>query len=171
MRTGAGPLIDIRPLVPADRDSIQALLVETEVFTREEVATALELVDIALHNRQQRDYRIFSGLGDDGQVAAYYCIGPTPLASGTYDLYWIAVKPSRQARGVGRQLLKHAEKLVASEQGRLILAETSSRPAYDRTREFYVKNEFQEVARIREFYNPTDDLVIFGKYLPQSGGS
>jgi len=146
------------------------MLVETDVFSSDEVAVALELVDRVLDDENQQDYDIHSGLDEAGNVAGYYCIGPTPLTSGTFDLYWIAVRPSLHNTGVGRLLLKHAEDLVASRHGRLVLAETSSRPAYEPTRGFYLKNQYREVARIREYYSAGDDLVIYGKYLTQPGG-
>ena len=170
MRSGADPLIDIRRIVPAHREPIHRLLVATDVFSHEEIAIALELIDSVLGDESQTDYEIYAGIDGEGEVAGFYCIGPTPLTSGTYDLYWIAVKPSLHNKGVGKLLLKHAEEIIASRKGRLVLAETSSRPAYERTRRFYAKNEYREVARIQAYYTAGDDLVIYGKYLSQSGG-
>jgi ribosomal protein S18 acetylase RimI-like enzyme len=98
-------------------------------------------------------------------VDGYYCLGPTPATRGTFDLYWIAVAPSQQGRGVGRELNRHAENLVRSMGGRLIIAETSSRPDYSGTRRFYVKAGYKEVATIQDYYKVGDDLVVYGKYL------
>ena len=104
-----------------------------------------------------------------GEIIGYYCVGPTPLTRGTYDLYWIAVKPSLHGSGIGKQLLHHAEEWVMAQEGRLIVAETSSQPKYESTRMFYIKNEYREVARVRDYYTVGDDLVIYGKYVSQSG--
>jgi ribosomal protein S18 acetylase RimI-like enzyme len=169
MRDGEGRLIQIRALQDDDRGPIRAILVATGVFTAEEVDVALELIDYALNDRLQQDYDFRVGIAESGEVAGYYCTGPTPLTVGTYDLYWIAVNPSLHDRGIGRQLLNDAEKLVRSQGGRLLIAETSSQPKYEHTRTFYLKNQYSEVARIREYYKVGDDLVVYGKYLSQSG--
>jgi ribosomal protein S18 acetylase RimI-like enzyme len=106
-------------------------------------------------------------LDDGGEVAGYYCIGPTPATDGTFDLYWIAVKPSVQGRGVGGGLTAHAERLIRGRGGRLVIAETSSQPKYERTRTFYASQGYTQLSRIRDYYRAGDDLVVFGKYLSQ----
>lgn len=154
----------IRPLRPEDREPILRLLRETEVFSSAELDIACELIDIVTAKHDQHDY-IINVYEDNGQVLGYYCMGPTPGTEGTYDMYWIAVKPERHGRGVGGALDRHAEDLARSQGGRLIIAETSSRPAYEKTRHFYLRHGYAEVARIRAYYRPDDDLVVFGKYL------
>ncbi len=156
----------IRPLRAPDRQPIQTLLKETGFFSPEEIQIALELVDIVLTRPEQMDYIIFTH-ETDGDLDGYYCVGPTPATAGTYDLYWIAVAPSRQGRGVGQALIRHAENLVGSMGGRLIIAETSSRDEYAPTRGFYLKSGYGEAARIRDYYRVGDDLVVYGKYLTQ----
>jgi ribosomal protein S18 acetylase RimI-like enzyme len=134
------------------------------VFTGEEVAIALELIDAATGGTEQKDYlvRVYE---EEGKVAGYYCIGPTPATEGTFDLYWIAVDPACHGRGVGSALDEHAAALARERGGRLLVAETSSRPHYEPTRRFYAGRGYAELARIRGYYRADDDLVIFGKYL------
>lgn len=155
----------IRPLVRADRAPLEAILAETGVFSEHEVAIALELIDVVLDRKDQKDYVIETALNDAGGVEGYFCIGPTPATHGTYDLYWIAVKPSTHGKGVGKALLERAEELVTSWGGRLLIAETSSRASYDGTRMFYVRTKFIEAARIKDYYSVGDDLVVYAKYL------
>jgi aminoglycoside 6'-N-acetyltransferase I len=154
----------IRPLRDGDREPIERIVAATGVFTDDELAIALELVDTVLGKPGQKDYRI-RVYEEGGKVLGYYCIGPTPATDATYDLYWIAVDPAAQGKGVGAQLDEHAAGLIRETGGRLVIAETSSRPAYDGTRAFYRRRGYEEVARIREYYRPGDDLVVFGKYL------
>ena len=143
------------------------MLGETNVFTDDEITVALELIDIALDNPSQKDYRVFTGVEENETVAGYYCIGPTPMTQGTYDLYWIAVSPAIQNKGFGKRLLEHAEEQIVNDKGRLVIAETSSQPKYERTRTFYLNNRYAEVARIKDYYRPGDDLVVYGKYVSQ----
>jgi ribosomal protein S18 acetylase RimI-like enzyme len=140
------------------------LLVETNVFTAEEIGIALELVDVVLGNPQQKDY-IIRVCEDSGEVLGYYCMGPTPATESTFDLYWIATKPTEQRRGIGTSLDEHAADLVRSRGGRLVIAETSSQSKYDKTRRFYRARGYTELSRIRDYYRIGDDLVVYGKYL------
>jgi GNAT superfamily N-acetyltransferase len=167
MRAGTDTLIHIRPIISDDREPLQQILEETHVFTVAEIHIALELIDTVLENPATKDYIIRTASGQDNDVLGYYCIGPTPLTVSTYDLYWIAVKPSIHNKGTGSQLLHDAEQLVRSSGGSLIIAETSSLPQYENTRMFYLRNRYQEVARIRNYYKMDDDLVVYGKYLSQ----
>lgn len=154
----------IRPLKREDREPIRRLLVETGVFTDEEVDIALELVDIAVDKPDQKDYIIYT-YEDGGEILGYYCVGPTPATQSTFDLYWIATKPSGQGKGVGSALDEHAANLIRSKSGRLVIAETSSQPKYEKTRRFYLTRGYTELSRIRDYYRIGDDLVVYGKYL------
>jgi GNAT superfamily N-acetyltransferase len=168
--SGASPVPDgahdenIRPLRRSDREPLHRILSETGVFTEDEIGIALELIDMTLDVPDQEDYIIFT-YEDSGEVLGYYCVGPTPGTEGTYDLYWIAASPAAHGTGVGKRLNAHAEAFVAGLGGRLLIAETSSRPHYERTRMFYVRRGYGELARIRDYYRPGDDLVVYGKYL------
>lgn len=154
----------IRPLHRGDREPIRRLLIATKVFSEDEVAIALELIDIVLEKPGQKDYiiRVFE---EGEKVLGYYCVGPTPATQSTYDLYWIAVDPAVHGRGVGAQLDDHALDMVRGMGGRLVIAETSSRGSYDGTRAFYVGRGYAELARIKEYYRAGDDLVVYGRYL------
>ncbi len=154
----------VRPLRPSDRQALHALIVDTGMFTEEEVDVAMELIDIAVDNPGQNDYTCFCY--DAGEkVQGYYCVGPTPATDGTFDLYWLAVERTAQGGGIGRVLNHHAERLVKSMGGRLLIAETSSQAKYEKTRQFYLRQGYKEVARIPQYYRPGDDLVVYGKYL------
>jgi hypothetical protein len=54
---------------------------------------------------------------------------------------------------------------MADSGGRLAVIETSSRPAYERTRKFYLKHGYAVQARVADFYAPGDDRVICTKVL------
>lgn len=152
----------IRPLRASDRTSIERLLIEADVFRDEEVAVALELVDIALQKPDQEDYR-FAVAEVEGEAAGYACWGPTPGTRGTWDLYWIAAAPRFQGLGVGRALLTAAEKALSAEGGRLCVVETSSLPQYEPARRFYLRSGYREAARISDFYQPGDAKVVYTK--------
>ena len=68
-----------------------------------------------------------------------------------------------QGRGVGRALLSHVEASVRSLGGRLLVAETSSKDSYAGTVSFYRRRGYEEVSRIRDFYDRGDDRLVFVK--------
>jgi ribosomal protein S18 acetylase RimI-like enzyme len=94
---------------------------------------------------------------------AYYA--PAVAASGVSDLLMIAVLPGIQRQGRGERLLRHVENALRAYGQRMLLVETSALPHYDRARAFYLKNGFEEEARIRDFYHAGEDKVVFRKQL------
>lgn len=162
----------IRPMLPHDRQQVYNILQDTNRFTIEEINVAMELIDIYLFNKEQKDYNIYVTEEKKNEILGYVCYGPTPATFGTYDLYWIAVSPAIQGKGIGKCLLLFVEEQVKKKKGRLIIIETSSRDDYKETRNFYLKNNYQVAAQIKDFYNRGDDRVIFSKYFySQNGGS
>jgi len=155
----------IRPLLEKDRAKLLSILIKTRAFTSAEIDVAMELIDIVLKDHIQKDYQI-DCVGDDEDLAiGYICYGPTPMTRGTFDLYWIAVDPDFQEQGVGSKLLGFLDERVKVRGGRMILADTSTIPQYEKTQRFYVKNGFQEVARIPDYYHSGNDRITFCKRL------
>lgn len=151
-----------------DREKLKDILYKTENFSKEEKEVGLELIDIAINNSEQKDY-YFKVAEEGNKVLGYYCIGHRALTDGVFDLYWIVVSPEARGFGIGTELINDAENFVKALNGRLILAETSSRDDYENTRNFYKKNNYKELAIIKDFYKVGDSLIIFGKYLKNQG--
>ena len=170
------------------RGRLREILDATAVFRPDEVDVALELFDQSLLEErvplspdeqissagsldQSPDYE-FVGLFDDAdRLIGYACFGPTPGADRTYDLYWIAMHPTLHGHGGGSRLLEEVEERLRARGARLLVVETSSRDDYTRTRRFYEARGYTEAARLREFYAPGDDRVIYTKRLAVGGSS
>ena len=158
-----------------DRARLAELLVDTGAFHAEEVNVALSLFDLT-HGENGSgaddapvDYE-FVGAFDGDRLVGYACYGATPATEGTYDLYWLAVDPAMQGRGVGRALVREVETKLAGMGGRLLVVETSSRPDYDGTRKFYARSGYVEAARVRDFYAPADDRILLTTRLTTRDG-
>jgi len=154
-----------RPLFEKDRATLLSMLIKTRAFTSAEIDVAMELIDIVLKDRVQKDYQVECMVNDQDLVIGYICYGPTPMTQGTFDLYWIAVDPDYQEQGAGSRLLSSLEEVVKARGGRMILADTSSIPHFEKTQKFYLKNGFQEVAKIPDYYHPGNDRMTFCKRL------
>jgi ribosomal protein S18 acetylase RimI-like enzyme len=153
--------MNIRTLHSNDRSHIHQILLGVGNFSPEEITVALELIDEILH--QPQTTYLLRVLEDEGQVRGYVCYGPTPLTQGTYDLYWIAVDSHCHGKGYGQALMRAVEQDVFSRGGRLLLIETSSQQTYEGTIRFYNRAGYELAGRIRNFYRPNDDKLIFSK--------
>jgi ribosomal protein S18 acetylase RimI-like enzyme len=153
----------LRPPRPTDLDAIFRLLSAAGNFNAAEREVGVEVAQAALA-RPGEDYHLVVA-EDGGAVTGYACWGKASLSDGTWDLYWIAVDPAARGRGIGRALLEHCESAVRQAGGRSLLAETSSRPGYEGTLEFYRAAGYETLARFRDFYSAGDDKVVFGKYF------
>ena len=162
--------MNFEPLRVADRSRVNEILVATGAFAEDEISVALELFDSVDHDAQgtrpqgrpfDADYEFIGARDVEGSLLGYACYGPTPSTDGTYDLYWLAVHPEAQGQGAGRQLVAFLERQLTTRGARLLVAETSSRSDYARTREFYQRAGFAEAARVRDFYAPADDRIIY----------
>jgi ribosomal protein S18 acetylase RimI-like enzyme len=155
----------IRSLVQKDRTRLDSILINTRFFTSEETEVAMELIDIVLKNRNQKDYQIYCMVDDQDEPLGYICYGPTPMTEGTFDLYWIVVDSRYGGQGIGSRLLDFLEEAVRRRNGRMILGDTSSIPPYEKTQKFYLRKGFQEVARVPDYYCPGNDRITFCKRL------
>jgi len=158
-------LVRIRPTIREDYDAIIEVLKKTDHFTDGEIKIADELLNSYFNQSIESGYWTYTALTD--RVAGYICYGPTPLTVGTYDIYWIAVDPAVQGQNIGTELLSFAEDDIMKNRGRLITVYTSSQEKYISTRNFYVKRGYREGARIRDYYRPADDLVIYVKQISE----
>lgn len=158
----------IRALTNTDRDKIKNILVDTRNFNDDEITIAMELIDLYINEPNQKDYEIFVDAEDIGTINGYVCVGPRPLTKGTYDLYWIAVNPNVQSKGIGSGLIAYIENYLKQKSVRLILIETSGKLSYEKERKFYEKNLYDKLVEIKDFYNVGDSLVIYGKYISES---
>lgn len=153
--------VKIRPTKREDRESIVDILRRTGNFLNDEIKIAEELLDSYFADSLESGYWTYTAELD--KVVGYICYGPTPLTSGTFDIYWIAVDPEVQGKHVGTKLLSFAEDDIVRHNGRLITVYTSSQEKYRNTRAFYLRRGYREGCRIRDYYKPGDDLVIYVK--------
>lgn len=161
--TATADLLTLATPTAADRDRVRAIVEATDVFRPDEVTIALEVFDGAVA-KPGVDY---TGLGAyaEERLVGWAAWGETPGTEGTWDLYWIAVDPTFQTKGVGRQLMAQCEAAIAGRDGRLIVVETSSRASYAPTRAFYERLGYVAQARIPDYYAPGDGLTVYVKSL------
>lgn len=153
-----------RSLELADRRPLEDLIRATDFFNREEIAIALELADDRLEKGEASHYRFLVGEAD-GRLAGYACWGVIEGTRESVDLYWIAVHPDFQGRGIGAVLLEEAEAWIAASGRTRVYVETSTRAQYESTRAFYRARGYTLSAELPDFYAPGDGKAMFVKVL------
>jgi D-alanine-D-alanine ligase len=143
---------------------IEALARVTGFFSAAEVAIARELADAAVQQGAVSGYH-FVIAEEAGALQGFTCFGPIPATQHSFDLYWIAVDPAAQRRGVGREMLSVSEQEVLRLGGLRLYADTSSRSQYEPTHAFYTRSGFARAAYLEDFYAPGDGRITFLKCL------
>ncbi len=163
---GTAPVLRYEPR-PEDRQALKELLESTGFFYAHEIEVALELLDDRLAKGTKSDYYFI--LADlEGKLVGYVCYGPITVTEHRFDMYWIGVHQQWHGQGIGRALIQAAEAHMRELQGAYVYVETSSRPLYEPTRQFYLKCAYALVARVPHFYADDDDRMIYMKDLKSS---
>jgi acetoin utilization deacetylase AcuC-like enzyme/GNAT superfamily N-acetyltransferase len=147
-----------------DVGRVRSLVASTGFFNAAEVEIAAELVTERLTKGVRAGYHFVLAERGAGLVA-YACYGPIDGTRGSFDLYWIAVSPEEQGKGLGTQVYQRAEAAMRKAGAGRVYADTSSSERYAPTRGFYERMGFVEDARLAGFYGPGDGKVIYRKEL------
>lgn len=166
---GVSGKVSLAAVPSGKRNRVVEILKSSQLFRDDEVDVALELFDQSAEDETgtvEQDYTFVGAYDGTGELIGFACYGPTPDTDRTYDLYWIAVDQAAQNTGSGTTLLEEVERRLQERSARMVVVETSSRPDYEGTRNFYLRRGYQEAARVKDFYGPSDGRVIFTKRLP-----
>lgn len=147
-----------------DGQRVRRLVDITGFFHPQEVALAEELVNERLARGDDSGYH-FIMAEHYGRLAGYACFGPIPCTASSFDLYWIAVHPDFQGRGLGRRLLTEAERRIKAVGGTRIYVDTSQRVQYASTRAFYEGRGYRLETVLKDFYAVGDGKAIYCKAL------
>lgn len=149
----------------ADAAAVATLVASTGFFNADEQAIAVELVEETLARGDASGYRFLFADAADGSLAGYACFGAIPATAASFDLYWIAVSPLAQRRGLGTELLREAEAVIRRLGGTRVYIDTSGRAQYAPTRAFYASAGYSVAAEFEDFYAPGDAKIVFCKPL------
>ncbi len=149
----------IRPVEKGDIPFIKTIAEVTELFPGDMLDAM-----IAPYFSHTKPDIWFVCVDDDEPIGFGFC-EPERMTDGTWNLLAIGVAPAHQSNGVGAELMTYLEDRLAQKGERVLLVETMSLPEFERTRAFYRQNGYVEEARIRDFYEPGADKVVFWKRL------
>jgi GNAT superfamily N-acetyltransferase len=152
-------------LSAGNRKSIEDILKSTGYFYDFEIDIALGLVDDTItYGTEECGYHWMKLIDEDGMVAfANYVKNSFSVHS--WDLYWIAVHQNSRHKNLGSALLKAVEDDIRRMGGKILWLDTSGRPLYKPTENFYKKNGYNLMASLKDFYAPGDPKQIYSKTL------
>lgn len=151
---------EIRKVRRADIPELKKVLDSSELFPSHLLD---DMINDYLNNESSTDFW-FTTIENEKPVSIGYC-APERLTEGTYNLYAIAVNKSLQGNGIGKQMMEYIESHLRKSGNRILIVETSGKPEFELTREFYIKCQYIKQAVIPEFYEKGDDKVVFWKKL------
>jgi ribosomal protein S18 acetylase RimI-like enzyme len=161
-----GPPVAFRDAVrKSDIETVREIVEATEYFNASEVPVAVELVQENLAKGEAASGYSFIFADRDGRTVGYICYGLIPCTVSSYNLYWLAVLPDTQGEGIGKALMREAERRIREAGGTRIYIDTSYKAQYEDTRGFYEFLGYELDALLKDFYAPGDDKVIYRKVL------
>lgn len=163
MNEGRVSDVSIRPTAQGDLTELKCIIDAADLFPSEMLD---EMVAPFLADAHHESRWLTSSVARGAVAVAYYV--PERMTTGTWNLLLVAVHPDCQGRGVGSGLMRYVEADLASSDARLLLVETSGSPTFAATRAFYRHIGYGEEARIRDFYQPGEDKIVFRKVLTAS---
>ena len=156
----------IRAARPQDRESIIEIAQLSGLFPPDGIADIETTLAAFFAGQTDGDQWLVSILESRTAAIAYYA--PERMTDGTWNLYLLAVHPEHQGQGLGGALVQQVEHDLLQLSARVLLIETSGVPDFAGQRAFYTRLGYHEEARIREFYAPGDDKIVYWKLLQRA---
>ncbi len=149
----------IKPTTKDDIRDLQLVLDETGLFPGE------MLPDMLAPSIAGETDAFWLMYHHNGKAVGLCYTVPEELADGTWNMLALAILPELQGQSLGTALVASVERHLSDRNQRILIVETSGTDEFALTRKFYARNEFEEEARIRDFWADGDDKVIFRKAL------
>jgi ribosomal protein S18 acetylase RimI-like enzyme len=148
----------------ADREAVRKLVADTGVFSEVEIGWAVEVVDAALTRGDTAGYHFIFADADHG-LDGFTCFGPIDGTDNRFDLYWIAVSPKAQGKGLGKKLLAASMDAARKYDATHMFIDTSTRADYAPARAMYEALGFTLMGTLVDFYKDGDGKALFGRKL------
>lgn len=155
----------IRSAHTHDTAVVVTLAVSSGLFTQQESGGVGDLMEDYFTRTCAQGHACVLDVDGDGLPVGVAYYQPVPATDRTWTLLMIAVRRDRQGQGRGGALLRRVEEDLRHRQQRLLLVETSGLPGFSLTRKFYDRAGYRPEARVRDYYQAGDDMVLFRKDL------
>ena len=170
----------VRPATPEDRAAISDVLMTSGVFGRVDAECVDEMfigtwaalranADADTYHwlvaQAQDAVQDVDSVATNSSIIGFACYGTESLTQGTWDLFWVCVRPEARGMGAGRALLQDSVAGAKTKDARIMVIYTSSTPAYVAARAVYEACGFSRAAVVSNYYDDGDDLHIYSRRL------
>jgi N-acetylglutamate synthase-like GNAT family acetyltransferase len=124
--------MNIRLTRAEDVPALKIVLDETRLFPSEMLS---DMVSGFLCDEETQDLWLTCEVG--GEAVGFCYAAPERLTDGTWNMLAIAVRPSKQGSGRGGAIVRQLENLLRERGHRVLIADTSGKEEFARTRAFY----------------------------------
>ena len=156
----------VRPVCEADEKAVLRVLSASELFSSDELPGLMDVIKghfaVTGHaNEEDGGVLVVEAAGGIAAVAYY---APERMTQGTWNLYMLVVDPEQRRHRFGTMLIDAVERTLLR-RAHLLLVETIDLPAFLAARSLYLRSGFTLEARVRDFYKPGEDKLIFRKLV------
>lgn len=150
---------------PTDSEIVVALSISSGLFPAEAAEVPAKMMEDYFHQNQREGHRCLLQYDKSNQPIGVAYLAPVVATDRVWNLLMIAINESHQGQGFGSKLVDKIEEDLKESNQRLLLVETSGLPEFEQTRSFYKKLGFTEEARVRDYYEDSNDMILFRKEL------
>ena len=151
---------------PEETQDLIDLADATGIFKPKEAQALLGAALDAFHSGNLgENHKIIVIDNSESTPIGWTYFAPSQYAAGVWDVWWVGTHPKLHGQGFGKKLLEAVESEIRSQNGRVIIIETSSLPPLAKARKFYPLLNYLECGRIPNFYGDGDDKIIFAKSI------
>ncbi|MBZ5734072.1 GNAT family N-acetyltransferase [Nocardioides sp. TRM66260-LWL] len=159
----------VRPAQQEDWPAISAIALSNDMFVPEELEDLQSTFERWIEEpTSDSTWLVATPSSDPHAVQAAAYVSAEAFADRIWNLLFLAVDPTCHGSGLGTALISTVEEqLRDAGEGiaRCLIVETSSGSGYAEAQRFYLARGFDEEARIRQFYGPDEDKIVFWKAL------
>lgn len=150
-----------RALQPGDAEATRTV-VRDAIGDTPYIGRVLELLDLAQRHDPECDALIIER---DGTVAALALFGPVAGARDVWRLYTLHVPARLSLREFGGAILEATLASMRARAGRMVIAELPADPIYGDVLSLLRASDFDQDARIVDFYRDGVSLLILSRSL------
>jgi ribosomal protein S18 acetylase RimI-like enzyme len=155
----------IDPAKPEDAPAIHRIAQDAGVFSSQEVLCVGEMLDAFFDPSPTDDFVFLVARNGGRAVTGFICYGPTSFADRIWEVYWICVERRHQRNHVAQELMGRVYAEVCAKSARALYLETSDSTDYAPARAFYLRQGFECVAHLNDFYKQGEGKVIYRRTL------
>ena len=159
-------MISIREATREDLSALRAIGVDSAMFLGDELAFFLAVAGEAIDASEEGGPTLRVAIGTEpSTVEGAALFQSEAMAQRVANLLFIGALVASRGKGVGQALLENFEAWAKGGDHRLAIIETASDDQFAPAWSLYERNGYEREARIRDYYAPGIDKIVYRKAL------